>query len=88
MAIRVKMGNKAIHVSEKSGDLYLRFNQLKPNHYEKKHLLSNVFYTICKSFVKQNFQLFFVTFDNSLYVKQKKSLVFSKPFGLFVIFPF
>ena len=46
MAIRVKMGNKAIHVSEKSGDLYLRFNQLKPNHYEKKHFLSNVFHVV------------------------------------------
>lgn len=46
MAIRVKMENKAIHVSEKSGDLYLRFNQLKPNHYEKKHLLSNVFHVV------------------------------------------
>ncbi|MBR3491440.1 MAG: hypothetical protein IKH44_03985 [Bacteroidales bacterium] len=46
MAIRVKMENKAIHVREKSGDLYLRFNQLKPNHYEKKHLLSNVFHVV------------------------------------------
>ena len=46
MAIRVKMENKAIHVREKSGDLYLRFNQLQPNHYEKKHLLSNVFHVV------------------------------------------
>ena len=121
MAIRVKMENKVVHVREKAETFFcLRFNQLKPNHYEKKALtvkcvsccyfvgltpscfefnlnysvLILVFvvscckYTIYKSFVKQNFQLFFVTFDNSLCVKQKKIAFFSKLFVLIVIFLF
>ena len=39
MAIRVKMENKVVHVREKAETFFcLRFNQLKPNHYEKKAL--------------------------------------------------
>ena len=47
MAIRVKMENKVVHVREKAETFFcLRFNQLKPNHYEKKHLQSNVFHVV------------------------------------------